>query len=50
VLQAWTDIDPAMIIKAFKKCSISNALDRSEVLYFMKTRARVTLTKTLLLI
>ena len=30
VLKAWNDIDPAIIIKSFKKCCISNALDGSE--------------------
>ena len=30
VLQAWADIDSAIIIKSFKKCSISNALDGTE--------------------
>ena len=30
VVKAWNEIDPAIIVKAFKKCSISNALDGSE--------------------
>ena len=30
VIQAWDEIDPTVVIKAFKKCSISNALDGSE--------------------
>ena len=30
VLQAWQEIDPIIIVKAFKKCCISNALDGSE--------------------
>ena len=30
VIQAWDEIDPALLIKAFKKCSISNALDGSQ--------------------
>ena len=30
VLKAWNEIDPTIIIKAFKKCCISNALDGSE--------------------
>ena len=35
IIQAWDEIEPAIVIKAFKKCSISNALDGSEddVLY-----------------
>ena len=30
IKEKWDKIDPAIIIKAFKKCSISNALDGSE--------------------
>ena len=30
MLQAWQEIDPIIIVKAFKKCCISNALDGSE--------------------
>ena len=30
MIQAWQDIDSAIIVKAFKKCCISNALDGSE--------------------
>ena len=30
VVKAWDEMDPAIIIKAFKKCSISIALDGSE--------------------
>ena len=30
VIQAWDETDPAIVIKGFKKCSISNALDGSE--------------------
>ena len=30
MIQAWDEIDPAIVVKAFKKCSISNALDDSE--------------------
>ena len=30
MLKAWEEVDPAIIVKAFKKCSISNALDGSE--------------------
>ena len=30
VLKAWEEVDPAIIVKAFKKCSISHALDGSE--------------------
>ena len=29
-MKAWNEIDTAIIIKAFKKCGISNALDGSE--------------------
>ena len=29
-MKAWNEIDTAIINKAFKKCSISNALDGSE--------------------
>ena len=30
IIKAWDQIDPAAIIKSFKVCSISNALDGSE--------------------
>ena len=30
VNDAWEELDPAIIVKAFKKCSISNALDGTE--------------------
>ena len=30
IVKAWNEIDTAIINKAFKKCSISNALDGSE--------------------
>ena len=30
VVKAWNEIDPPIIIKSFKKCCISNALDGSE--------------------
>ena len=30
MLQAWQEIDPIIIVKAFKKCCISNALDGFE--------------------
>ena len=30
MLKAWNNIDPPIIIKSFKKCCISNALDGSE--------------------
>ena len=30
IKEKWDEIDPAIIIKAFKKCSISNALGGSE--------------------
>ena len=30
MVQAWQDIDPAIIVKVFKKCCISNALDGSD--------------------
>ena len=30
VLKAWEEIDSGIIVKAFKKCCISNALDGSE--------------------
>ena len=30
VVKAWYEIDTAIIIKAFKKCCISNAVDGSE--------------------
>ena len=30
IVKAWNEIDSAIIIKSFKKCGISNALDGSE--------------------
>jgi len=30
IIEAWQELDPAIIQKAFKKCTISNALDGSE--------------------
>ncbi|CAG8746349.1 27787_t:CDS:2, partial [Racocetra persica] len=30
IMEAWSDISPETIIKSFKKCGISNALDGSE--------------------
>ena len=30
MVKAWDEIDAAIIIKAFKRCCISNALDGSE--------------------
>lgn len=30
IIEAWQELDPAIIQKTFKKCTISNALDGSE--------------------
>jgi hypothetical protein len=30
VKEAWEELNPEIIVKAFKKCTISNALDGSE--------------------
>ena len=30
ILQAWKDLKPEMIVKSFKKCCISNAMDGTE--------------------
>ena len=30
IVEAWQELDPEITIQSFKKCTISNALDRSE--------------------
>ncbi|MCU7901214.1 MAG: hypothetical protein KZQ66_03680, partial [Candidatus Thiodiazotropha sp. (ex Lucinoma aequizonata)] len=30
IVDAWTELDPAIIVRAFKKCCISNSMDGTE--------------------
>ncbi len=30
VVESWNELSPAVIVKSFKKCSISNAMDGTE--------------------
>ena len=48
VLKAWNDIDPAIIIKSFKKCCISNADQRTACFMNMTAMMKVILTPSLM--